>query len=70
MDRQSKRMNDWIRAAAGHVPPTADPAADSAPKTPPTANAGNGAHGPAPDVETPSQRINKFIRRLAGRVQR
>lgn len=64
MDRQNKQMNDWIRAASGHAPA----ATTEAQKPKPTANAGAGTGAPPPAVETPSQRINRFIRRLAGKA--
>ena len=59
----SASMNTWIRTAAGHGEPAA-PEQDQveAPRKLPTANAGNGARGPGPDVRNTNQRMNDFIR--------
>ena len=64
--KTNKRMNTWIRAAAGHAPAAQEQAQGDAPKPMPTANAGNGARGPGPDIRTGNQRMNDFIRGFRG----
>lgn len=57
--------NANIRAAAGYGPGAEaqpDVASEEQPPKLPTANAGNGAAGPAPDVETTRQKMNRWIR--------
>ena len=65
--RTSKQMNNFIRRAAGYGLAEAETPASDAPRQRVNANAGSGLVGPMPDVETSSQKINRFIRRLAGR---
>ena len=59
-----RAMNAIIRAAAGYGPAVTDaqPEGDQAAPKLPTANAGDGAAGPAPDVETTADKMNRWLR--------
>ena len=64
--RTGAAMNQWLRAAAGYGPDPDQAVTEAQPRHV-DANAGNGARQTGIGRETSSQRVNRFIRQMAGR---